>query len=135
MKVSHFLLLDHEPVRCDALAGALRAAGHQPIVVPDPPAAARALDVPGIDLVVLALAVPGLDRSLLRRSMAPAESAPPESLEAAERCHIALALRYTRGNKRRAAHLLGIARSTLLAKVRKYGLGAATVDATASSGE
>jgi DNA-binding protein Fis len=31
-------------------------------------------------------------------------------------------LRFTRGNKRQAALLLGIARSTLLAKIRKYGL-------------
>jgi DNA-binding protein Fis len=31
-------------------------------------------------------------------------------------------LRYTDGNKRQAAHLLGISRSTLLHKVRKYGL-------------
>lgn len=43
-------------------------------------------------------------------------------LDAAEKEHIALTLRHTRGNKRQAAHLLGIARSTLLAKVRKYGL-------------
>ncbi|MGH7701902.1 MAG: helix-turn-helix domain-containing protein [Gemmatimonadales bacterium] len=135
MKVSHLLLLDHDPARCDVLAGALRAAGHRPIVVPDAPAAALALDVPGLDLVVLALEDPGLDRSLLRRSLAPAESAPPESLEAAERHHIAIALRYTDGNKRRAAHLLGIARSTLLAKVRKYGLDAPTLDAAASNGE
>jgi DNA-binding protein Fis len=31
-------------------------------------------------------------------------------------------LRHTRGNKRQAALLLGISRSTLLHKVRKYGL-------------
>jgi DNA-binding protein Fis len=31
-------------------------------------------------------------------------------------------LRYTEGNRRRAAQLLGISRSTLLHKVRKYGL-------------
>ena len=135
MNVSHFLLLDPDRARCDAVAGTLRAAGHQPIVVADAPAAARALDVPGIDLVMLALAVPGLDQSLLRRSMAPAESGPPESLEAAERRHIARALRYTEGNKRRAAHLLGIARSTLLAKVRKYGLDAPALGAATSDGE
>ena len=49
----------------------------------------------------------------------------PDSLEAAERRHIALMLRHTGGNKRQAAHLLGISRSTLLHKVRKYGLAAA----------
>lgn len=48
--------------------------------------------------------------------------APPPPLEAAEKRHIAVTLQHTRGNKRQAAHLLGIARSTLLAKVRKYEL-------------
>jgi DNA-binding protein Fis len=33
-------------------------------------------------------------------------------------------LRHTGGNKRQAAYLLGISRSTLLHKVRKYGLAA-----------
>ena len=46
----------------------------------------------------------------------------PAPLEDAERRHIAVTLQHTRGNKRQAAHLLGIARSTLLAKVRKYEL-------------
>ena len=46
----------------------------------------------------------------------------PDSLDAAERRHIALTLRYTGGNRRRAAQLLGISRSTLLHKVRKYDL-------------
>ena len=51
-----------------------------------------------------------------------ARCAEPDSLDAAERRHIALTLRYTGGNRRRAAQLLGISRSTLLHKVRKYGL-------------
>jgi DNA-binding protein Fis len=46
----------------------------------------------------------------------------PESLEAAEARHIGAVLRFTRGNKRQAALLLGVARSTLLAKIRRYGL-------------
>ncbi len=46
----------------------------------------------------------------------------PESLEAAESRHIAAVLRFTGGNRRQAALLLGVARSTLLAKIRKYGL-------------
>lgn len=50
------------------------------------------------------------------------EASSPSPLEAAEKHHIAATLRHTRGNKRQAAHLLGIARSTLLAKVRKYEL-------------
>ena len=36
--------------------------------------------------------------------------------------HIALALRHTRGNRSRAAKLLGISRSTLIAKIRRYEL-------------
>ncbi|MGH7657969.1 MAG: helix-turn-helix domain-containing protein [Gemmatimonadales bacterium] len=44
------------------------------------------------------------------------------SLEDAERRHISTVLEHTGGNRRQAAHLLGIARSTLLSKLRKYGL-------------
>ncbi len=36
--------------------------------------------------------------------------------------HIRAVLGFTHGNKRQAALLLGIARSTLLAKVRRYGI-------------
>ena len=46
----------------------------------------------------------------------------PDALEAAEARHIGAVLRHTRGNRRRAALLLGIARSTLLAKIRRYDL-------------
>lgn len=46
----------------------------------------------------------------------------PESLEAAEARHLAAVLRFTDGNRRQAALLLGVARSTLLAKIRKYRL-------------
>jgi DNA-binding NtrC family response regulator len=46
----------------------------------------------------------------------------PERLDAAEARHIAAVLRFARGNKRQAALLLGVARSTLLSKIRKYGL-------------
>ena len=89
--------------RFAGLAGALRAAGCEVELV----AAADAVEESGpADLV---LVDPGL---------------PPGTLEAAERRHIAATLRHTHGNKRRAAHVLGIARSTLLAKVRKYGLDA-----------
>jgi DNA-binding NtrC family response regulator len=78
--------------------------------------------VPGFDALLLGLDLPDLDLGELRRALAPAEPAEPGSLEAAERRHIALALRHTDGNKRQAALLLGISRSTLLHKVRKYGL-------------
>jgi DNA-binding NtrC family response regulator len=65
--------------------------------------------------------------------LAPAVPPAPDSLEAAERRHIALVLRHTHGNKRQAAHLLGISRSTLLHKVRKYGLATGVLVALAAS--
>jgi len=125
MKASHILLLDADLPRRDGLAQILRGAGHLPVVMTDAAEAARALAVPGLDLAVLALATPGLDQTLLREAIAPAVPAEPEPLDDVERRHIARTLAYTRGNKRRAAHILGIARSTLLAKVRKYGLDGA----------
>lgn len=102
----HVQLLVSDPEREDvvSLCNTLRSAGH---VVVDgeverlPEGVAR-----GADFVVTeAAAVPA-----------------PESLEAAEARHIRAVLRFTEGNKRQAALLLGIARSTLLAKVRRYRL-------------
>jgi DNA-binding NtrC family response regulator len=83
-------------------------------------AAAEAL-TSDIDVVLLDLSLPGIDILTLRRSLgSPLQE--PESLEAAERRHLALVLHHTAGNKRKAAHILGISRSTLLNKVRKYQL-------------
>lgn len=91
------------------LAASLREAGHQ-VRLADSEVATDLLATgpESFDAVVRA---PAADRTA------------PSPLDAAERRHIAAALRHTRGNKRQAAHLLGIARSTLLAKVRKYQLG------------
>lgn len=124
MRAAHILVLDIEAARRDAMVGALRAGGYLPVVAGGPADAALALGVPGLDLALVALATPGLDQELLREAIAPRQPVEPEALEAVERKHIARTLAYTHGNKRRAAHLLGIARSTLLAKVRKYGLDA-----------
>jgi DNA-binding NtrC family response regulator len=107
------------------LATLLRDKGYQPVSVPNTREAARALAVPGLDLAVIDLSTAGLDQSLLRQALASGETVQPESLAEVERRHIARTLRFTNGNKRRAAYLLGIARSTLLAKVRKYGLESA----------
>jgi DNA-binding NtrC family response regulator len=123
MKSSHILVLDPDPLRRDGLVSALKGSGHLPVVVGDPAEAARALAVPGLDAALVSLAAPGFDQALFREALAPAQPTEPEPLDDVERRHIARTLTYTRGNKRRAAHLLGIARSTLLAKVRKYGLG------------
>jgi len=122
MTPMHVLVLERDAERRDVVLGMLRAAGHQVAVAPDGAAAAAAIGVPGFDALLLDLGMPELDLIRLREALAPTEPVTPDSLEAAERRHIALMLRHTGGNKRQAAHLLGISRSTLLHKVRKYGL-------------
>jgi len=93
-------LLTSHPHREDvqALADVLRAAGHRVLEEAD--------DTTAADFVVT------------EASARPV----PETLAAAEARHIAATLRHTGGNRRQAALLLGVARSTLLAKIRKYGL-------------
>jgi DNA-binding NtrC family response regulator len=118
----HVLVLDSDPERRDLLLSLLRGAGHHAVAAPDGVAAAEAIALPGFDALVLDLDWPDLDLAGLRTVLAPDRPAEPESLDHAERRHIALVLRHTAGNKRQAARLLGIARSTLLHKVRKYGL-------------
>jgi polyisoprenoid-binding protein YceI len=120
----HLLVLDRDPARREVLVGALRSGGHHVVAAPDAPAAAAAIGLPGFDALLLDLGLPDLDVGRLREALSPSDPAAPDSLEAAERRHIALTLRHTGGNKRQAAHLLGISRSTLLHKVRKYGLAA-----------
>ncbi len=123
MRRLHFLLLDRDPERREELIGLLRKADHQAVAASDARSAAEAIGMAGFDALLLDLALPDLDLTALRRAIFPADSAEPDSLETAERRHLALVLRHTGGNKRRAAHVLGISRSTLLNKVRKYGLG------------
>jgi DNA-binding NtrC family response regulator len=118
----HLLILARAPERRDALLGALRGAGLHAVAVPDGSSASEAAATPGFDALVLDLGWPELELGRLREALAPGTDAEPDSLDAAERRHIALTLRYTGGNRRRAAQLLGISRSTLLHKVRKYGL-------------
>ena len=118
----HLLVLERDPARLDGLLQLLRGAGHHAVAAPDGAAAAAALALPGFDLLVLDLEDSDLDLGALRQALAPAAPGEPGSLDAAERRHIARALRHTSGNKRQAALLLGISRSTLLHKVRKYGL-------------
>lgn len=100
------MILDGEDPALTPFATELRAAGHEVLVAA--PAAVAALLAEGAFDAVLQAPKPQV-----------AATAP---LDDAEKTHIAAALRHTRGNKRQAAHMLGIARSTLLAKVRKYGL-------------
>ena len=81
-----------------------------------------ALSEPGIELLALDLRLPELDVQHLRAALQPAAPAAPDTLEDAERRHITHVLRHTGGNKRQAAILLHISRSTLLHKLRKYGI-------------
>src|SRR5688572_8707710 len=122
MPPRHVLVLERDPARRERLLEQLRAAGDHPVVAPDGTAAAEAIAAPGFDALILDLGTADLDLARLREALAPARPAEPDSLEQAERRHIALVLAHTGGNRRRAAQLLGISRSTLLHKVRKYGL-------------
>jgi DNA-binding NtrC family response regulator len=123
MPPTHVLVLERDPDRRERVLALLRAAGHHAVAAPDGEAAAEAIALPGFDALMLDLGWPDLDLARLREALAPEKPAEPDSLAQAERRHIAFALRHTDGNKRRAAQLLGISRSTLLNKVRKYGLG------------
>jgi DNA-binding NtrC family response regulator len=122
MRPVHLLILDGDAERRAGMVALLRGAGHHVALAPDAASAAEALGRAGFDLMVLDPAWPDLDPARLGEALASNRAIAPEPLEAAERRHIALTLRFTAGNKRRAAELLGIARSTLLHKVRKYGL-------------
>lgn len=105
MKPLHIRLLVRDREREDvaALRAALIAAGHVVIDADSEPPP----DVsPAPDFVITEAAAQPV----------------PETLDAAEARHIAAMLEFTRGNKRQAAFLLGVARSTLLAKMRRHGV-------------
>ncbi|HLB55075.1 MAG TPA: helix-turn-helix domain-containing protein [Gemmatimonadales bacterium] len=122
------LIVSTDRTRAEQLAEPLRNAGTTVTTETHGPAAAAALaaasvGVPGEGpgLLVLDLSLPELDLQRLREALGEA-SPPPEPLEAVERRQIAAMLRHTGGNRRKAAQLLGLARSTLLAKIRRYHL-------------
>lgn len=122
MDAKHVLVISPDPARRAALAATLRAAGHRVVVAEDGAAGVAALSEPGIELLGLDLRLPELDLQHLRAALQPSTPAVPDTLDDAERRHITHVLRHTGGNKRQAAILLGISRSTLLHKVRKYGI-------------
>jgi DNA-binding NtrC family response regulator len=122
----HILVASADASRAAILAQALRAAGHLVEVRADPDSAAMLR--PEVDGVLLDLRAPTLEAQVLADAVMRATATPPEPLEAVERRHIALALQHTGGNKRRAAHLLGIARSTLIQKVRRYQIPASRTE-------
>jgi DNA-binding NtrC family response regulator len=116
------VVLVNDIERRNRLIALLREGNHEVVAAPDPGSAAEAIREPGVDTLVIDVDSAGLDREGLWRALTPRGLPEPESLDSAERRHLAEVLRHTGGNKRRAAHLLGISRSTLLNKVRKYGL-------------
>jgi len=120
MKPLVVLILDGDSDRRQQMANLLREAGHQ-VMFADI-AASGAATLEGYDLLVVDPTSPSINVADLRKAIFQGVPIAPGSLEEAEGRHLALVLRHTSGNKRKAAHLLGISRSTLLNKVRKYGL-------------
>jgi DNA-binding NtrC family response regulator len=108
--------------RAAKLAAVLRAAGYAVAQAADGHAARAVMTEPGVTMLAADLAVPELDRQALLAALAVDGDAPPPTLEEMERRQIVAALRHTRGNRRDAARLLGIARSTLHAKLHRYDI-------------
>ena len=106
------------------LSEVLGAAGYSVAVRADAVAAADDVRARACELAVIDLRSPHVSAADLARAIAPDATIVPEPLDEIEKRHIAAMLRHTRGNKRQAAILLGIARSTLIQKVRLYSLGA-----------
>jgi DNA-binding NtrC family response regulator len=121
MRPLKILVVHPDSTRREELISALQR-GEYTVVEADGGDTATAQMAGSIDLMLVDLGLPGLDVAALRRALTGSETAEPDSLEAAERRHLSLVLQHTAGNKRRAALILGISRSTLLNKVRKYRL-------------
>ena len=123
MESKHVIVAGPDPHAREEIAAAFRGLGYGVISAEDAQVAGQALAAAEAEYLVLGLSLPRLDRDALRRAIDPAGSAEPESLDAVERRHIESVLEQTAGNRSRAARLLGISRSTLHAKIRRYGIG------------
>jgi DNA-binding NtrC family response regulator len=126
------LLLELDPERRHQLAEVLRATGARVQEAEGARSAAESLQGGGFDAALVSLGVPQLDVAALAAAICPSAPGSPVSLDAAERLHIARTLEHTAGNRRQAALILGISRSTLLHKIRKYGLDVGQVGARRS---
>ena len=118
------LVVSNDPSRAERVAECLRKEGGTTTIESRGADAAALIGEGGEaanGLLVLDLKLPELDRQRLREAMGE-HAAPPEPLEAVEKRQIAAMLQYTAGNRRKAAQMLGLARSTLLAKIRRYEL-------------
>lgn len=117
----HCLLISSDPSRRSEFAATLRTAGFEVIEAQDRATlAGRVRKQAGV--LVIDLDAPGVAQALLQDLREPRGPAADWSLEEMERRHIRATLEHTGGNRREAALLLGIARSTLLAKLRRYNL-------------
>jgi len=130
------LLVASADAKSSALADLLRSGGHHVVVEPDSAAAVQAVSHDPPDTLVLDRDSLGVGLVALASALTSGGAAgPPAPLEAVEREHIVVALRHTRGNKRRAAQLLGIARSTLIQKVRRYQIQPAELGLAGVAGD
>ena len=120
MSFLSFVVADADPDRRSVVVGLLRAAGHHVIPVENGPLAGEALAASAADFLVLGTLLPGTEQGALWRVLDPGRQFDPEPLVDVEHRHIALTLEHTGGNRSRAAKLLGISRSTLLAKIRRF---------------
>jgi DNA-binding NtrC family response regulator len=122
MESKHVIVAGPDPGALGEIAAAFRGLGYQVIPAEDAHVAGEALSATDAEYLVLGLGFPRIDLDALRCAIDPSGSTEPETLDAVERRHIESVLQQTGGNRSRAARLLGISRSTLLAKIRRYGL-------------
>jgi DNA-binding NtrC family response regulator len=122
MEALEIIVVGHDVDRREALVAVLRRGGYRVLGVGRLTDAVVATAAGAPDVLVIDLHDPQLDLPRLQRALTPGHSPEPETLDTVERRHIATVLDYTGGNRRRAALLLGISRSTLLNKIRRYGI-------------
>ena len=115
------MVLDADSERRQEMATLLQGGGHQ-VAFANEGGSKELSGLANCDLLLLDPTDPGINLAALHRPVPVDGTSTPDSLNEVERRHLELMLHHTGGNKRKAAHLLGISRSTLLNKVRKYGL-------------